>query len=121
MNRLFSVLLPLLLATLGSACGGASRGASPGEPAPAAGARLAVDNRSSSDMDVYVRGQGGAPTRLGLAPASDTTVFTLSPALIVGAKTLRFEARPIDGGQSVLSDQFDVRPGDEVNWSIPPQ
>jgi hypothetical protein len=120
MHRLFQVALLLLLAPLGSACS-SSGGSSPGAPAPKSGARLAVENRSSSDMDVYVRVEGAPTSRLGFAPASDTTVFTLSPALIVGAKPLRFEARPTNGGQAVLSDQFDVQSGEEVDWSIPPQ
>jgi hypothetical protein len=115
------VALLLLFAPLGFACSGSSGASNREEPAPEAGARLVVDNRSTQDMDIYVRGAGGAPSRLGLAVASDTTLFTLSPALIVGAKSLRFEARPTGGGQSVLSDQFDVRSGEEVNWSIPPQ
>lgn len=120
MHRFYSAIL-LLLAPLGFACSSSSGSASPGEPAPAVTARLAVENRASSDMDIYARVEGSAPTRVGFAPASETTVFTLSPGLIVGAKPIRFEARATRRGESVLSDPFDVRPGEEVNWSIPPQ
>jgi hypothetical protein len=120
MQRLFSVIL-LLLTPLGACSSRGSGGTGSGEPAPASTARLAVENRSSDDMDIYVHVEGTPPTRVGFAPGSDTTVFQLSPALIVGAKPMRFEARPSRGGESVFSDPFDVRPGEEVNWSIPPQ
>lgn len=115
------VALLLLIAPLGFACSSSSSGNTPGGPAPAAGAQLVVENRASQDMDIYVLGAGGAASRVGMAPASETTTFTLSPALIVGAKSLRFQGRPIGGGQPVLSDPYDVRSGTEVNWSIPPQ
>jgi hypothetical protein len=121
MGRPILLALLVLLPPIGFACIRGSAASKSEEPAPSASARLVVENRASQDMDVYVRGAGGGATRLGLAASSDTTVFSLAPALIVGAKALRFEARPISGGQPVLSDPFDVRAGEEVNWSIPPQ
>ena len=121
MRRHIAPAVISLLLLLNSACSSSSGKSEAGAPEPAAGAKLAVDNRSTQDMDIYIRGATGGATRLGLAPASDTTVFSLATALIVGAKTLRFEGRPTGGGQPVLSDPFDVRPGDEIDWSIPPQ
>lgn len=121
MRRHSSPALLSLLVLLSLACSSSSGRSGSDEPAPSASAKLAVDNRSTQDMDIYVRGATGGATRLGLAAASDTTVFSLAPALIVGAKSLRFEGRPTGGGQPVLSDLFDVRPGEEIDWSIPPQ
>jgi hypothetical protein len=93
-----------------------------GESDAAEPARIEIENRSSFDMDVYVRSDRGGATRLGFAPASETTSFTLAPARLAGAGAVRFEARPVRGQSSpVLSDPYKVRPGELVSWSIPPQ
>ena len=88
-----------------------------GEPA-----RIEIENRASFDMDVYVRSDRGGATRLGLAPASETTTFTLAPARLAGAGVVRFEGRPVRGQSTpVLSDPYKVRRGELITWSIPPQ
>lgn len=114
--RLTALLLPLLsVATLACAT---NRTGESGDLQ----ARLEVENRSSFDMDLYLRSDRGGSVRLGLAPAGEITPFSLSPSLLAGAGAVRFEARPLRGqGQSVLSDPYKVRPGEVITWSIPPQ
>jgi hypothetical protein len=88
---------------------------------PSLQGRLEVENRSSSDMDLYVASDRGGSVRLGLAPASETTAFKLTTGMLAGAGTIRFQARPLRGGQPVVSDPYKVRPGEQIVWSIPPQ
>jgi hypothetical protein len=107
---------PWLLLVL-AACAGAG----PKEPSPEPPAQVTVDNRSSLDMDLYVR-RRDQRSRLGFAPANQKTVFALSPALSGGAGLIRLEARPArSSGEAVVSDLLQVRPGDRLDWSIPPQ
>jgi hypothetical protein len=109
--------LPLLVGVL-TACAG-NPSASGGTEG---GARLIVENRSSVDMDIYARAQTGRATRVGFAPNSETTTFNLVPAVLVGAGSITFEARPVGRrGEAVVSEPFNVSPGDEIEWSIPPQ
>jgi hypothetical protein len=92
------------------------------ESDPSLQGRLEVENRSSYDMDLYVASERGGSVRLGLAPASETTTFRLTPGLLAGAGTIRFQARPVRGGsEPVLSDPYKVRPGELIAWSIPPR
>ena len=107
----------ILLAVL-AACGS---GAAPAGPEPSGQARLEVENRASVDMDIFALREGQR-VRLGLAPGSRTTVFSLPPAITAGATFLRFEAQPIGGrGEAVVSDAITVRPGDIITFPIPPQ
>ena len=106
-------VLSLLLATAACAGGGAST-----TPEPVA--RVRIENRSSSDVDIYLRPALRSATRLGFVPASDTADFALAPALISGAASFNFEARPIRGGRPTLSEPFTARTGEELFWSIPP-
>ncbi len=111
--------LPLLSILLAFACASSGRG---GEATPTANARVNIENRSSLDMDIFARRQGGQAIRLGLAPANQTTAFALATAAVAGPGFLRFEARPVRrSGETVLSEPLEVRPGGEVTWSIPPQ
>jgi hypothetical protein len=109
--------ISLLLAT--AACAGGSAG---GGPAPDTSAEVRIENRSSSDMDIYVRPSMARSTRLGFVPASDTAEFTLSRALTAGSAGFRLEARPVRAaGRPVLSEPFNAGAGEEIFWSIPPQ
>jgi hypothetical protein len=108
-----------LLALLGAPACAANQG---GDSDAGEAARIEVENRSSFDMDVYMRSDRGGATRLGFAPASETTVFTLTPARLAGAGAVRFEGRPVRGQSTpVLSDPYKVRAGELISWSIPPQ
>jgi hypothetical protein len=92
---------------------------SPGEGAAGA-ATVSVDNQSAFDMDVSILSRGD-PVRLGFAPAKQVTRFAIAPALLAGARTIRFEAHPTLGGQRVVSDPNAVHTGDTLSWVIPPQ
>ena len=83
--------------------------------------RARIENNSSLDMDIYVVRQAGA-TRLGFVSSNDTARFDLTPGVLAGAVSLRFEARPArQGGRPVVSELFQVTRGDEIVWSIPAQ
>ena len=84
------------------------------------GATLIVENRASADMDVYVN-RNGQRSRLGLAPGSRTTRFTLSPALTTGPGEFRFEAVPITGGRGSATEPVTVRAGESITLDVPPQ
>jgi len=107
----------LLLVT--GACAGGSPG---GNPTPDSSAKVRIENRSSLDMDIYIRPTSARATRLGFVPASDTAEFALARALTAGSAAFHFEARPVRGsGRPVVSEPFAARAGEEIFWSIPPQ
>ncbi|HUF35519.1 MAG TPA: hypothetical protein VMN37_06190 [Gemmatimonadales bacterium] len=113
MSRLLAVAL------LGSVACAASR---TDESDAAPPTRLEVENRSSLDMDIYVRGERGGTMRIGLAPGGEITSFALTPALLAGAGVVRLEGRPVRGqGQSILSEPYRVQRGSVITWSVPPQ
>lgn len=114
-------LLALLAAAGGGACS-SHTAAGPVSAAPEGQARARIENRSSLDMDVYVRRIDGQTIRIGFVPGAGTAAFALNPAVLSGSPSVRFEARPVRGaGEAVLSEPFAIRPGDEVTWSVPPQ
>lgn len=93
-----------------------------GNPSPNATPTVKIENRSNSDMDIYVRPSLKRPVRLGFVPAADTVQFVLAPAIVAGSGGFNLEARPVRaGGSPLLSETFIARPGDEIYWSIPPQ
>jgi hypothetical protein len=109
--------LPAFLLVLATAC--MSGRTSDTEPADQTRAR--IENRASSDMDIFVRRNDGRVSRLGFAPGNETTTFALPTSVTAGAAWVRFEARPVrDGGEPVVSEPFPVRMGDEISWSVPP-
>jgi len=109
--------ISLLLAT--AACAGGSGG---GDPAPDSSTKVRIENRSTSDMDIYVRPPLKRPIRLGFVPASDTAEFALARALTAGSAGFHLEARPVRAaGRPLLSEPFNTRTGEEIFWSIPPQ
>lgn len=109
---------PALLLLLTAACAGRNAGS----PEPTDQTRARIENRSSLDMDIYVRRNDGRVSRLGLAPGGETTSFALPPTLTAGAAWVRFEARPVrESGEPVVSEPFPVTMGDEISWSVPPQ
>lgn len=91
----------------------------PGTAAPADQTRARIENYNSVDVDIYVRRSDGRVSRLGFAPGSQTVTFALPIALTAGAPWIQFEARPSRGGQGAVSEQFPVKPGDEITWSVP--
>jgi hypothetical protein len=100
---------------LAAACAGSSANTS-AEPV----ARARIENRSNSDVDIYLRPALRSPTRLGFVPAADTAEFALAPALLSGTSSFYLEARPIRGGSPSVSEPFTARTGEAIFWSIPP-
>jgi hypothetical protein len=109
-------LHPLLFVLLALGCGSTAA-----NPEPDTGTRAVIENRSSLDMDIDVRRNDGRVSRLGFAPGNETTSFALTPTVTAGAAWIRFEARPTRGGDPVVSEPFQVRAGEEISWSVPPQ
>jgi hypothetical protein len=118
MLRPYSALLLVCLALGTTGCAANQSGVSDDDEA---GPTVNIENRSSLDMDMYVRTER-LTSPLGFAPGGETTRFRLSRAVLAGSSLVRFEARPVRGqGQRVQSEPFAVKAGEEVTWSIPPQ
>ena len=113
MRRLMIGLIATLSLTAG--CGGRSENASPQEATV-----LEVDNQNNLDMNVYAVRSGGARERLGTATAHTRTRFTIPSRLIFGITPLRFQADPIGGSATPVSQEITVQPGDTVVLRIPP-
>jgi hypothetical protein len=87
---------------------------------PDATTTLVVDNQSFPDMTIYVL-EGGRRVRLGLANGNSETRFKLPKYLVRSSiTTLRFQADPIGGNRSPVSEEINISPGDEVMLRIPP-
>ena len=111
--------VPILIGAIVAACAG-GKGPQLAEPSPEAVARLEVVNRSASDMDIYLV-HAGQRSRLGLAPSSETTRFTLAPAQLAGVGMSHFEAVPLLATtRPVHSDPTKVRLGDVITFDVPP-
>jgi hypothetical protein len=102
-----------------SACAG---GSGSGGTSPDAGQSVRVENRSSSDMDIYLRRSSDRSTvRIGFVPASDTADIPLPRTLTAGSSSFRLEARPVRAGGSSPEPSEPFQPGrGEIFWSIPP-
>lgn len=110
--------LSALLFVLATAC----HGGNPGNPVPADQTRVRIENRNSVDADIYGRRSDGRVSRLGFAPADQTVTFALPTALTAGTPWIQLEARPPRGsGEPAVSEQFPVKQGDEITWSVPAQ
>lgn len=111
-----TVLLLSTLLLLMTACR-----TTPGSPEPAT-TSATIENRASIDMDLYVRRNDGRVSRLGFVSGGEKTTFALPATLTAGAAWVRFEAKPVRGsGETVVSEPFPVRLGDQITWSVPPQ
>lgn len=113
---------PALLLLLTLSCSGG--GAPDTDPAPDSGSQLRarIENRASLDMDIYAVRNQGDRIRLGFVPGGESAVFALPPNVTAGVTTIRFEARPVRrSGESVVSELFGVRAGEDITWSVPPQ
>jgi hypothetical protein len=114
MRPLLHIFAAVLFA---SACAG---GSGSGGTSPDAGQTVRVENRSSTDMDIYLRRTDRSSVRIGFVPASDTAEFALPRTLTAGSVSFRLEARPVRAGSSPEpSEPFQPGRG-EIFWSIPP-
>jgi hypothetical protein len=114
--------IPLLLVLLTAACGRGNGPATAPDPDAGEQTRARIENRASVDMDVYLIRNDEQRTRLGFVAGGETATFALPPTLTAGARSVRFEARPVRrSGQTVTSEPFGVSRGEELTWSISPQ
>jgi hypothetical protein len=105
-----------LLALVVAGCGGNSAG--PGI-IPDTPTTLRVENQGFNDMRIYVY-QGGQRVRVGTANGNQTSTFKLSRSIMHGITSLRFEAVPIGGQGSTVSEQITVVPGEDITLRISP-
>ena len=78
-----------------------------------------VDNRSFTDMTVYIV-NGGQRVRLGLAVGKTMTTLTIPARLLGSSRELQFLADPVGSDRTAVSDRLYVRAGDTVTLMIPP-
>lgn len=105
----------VLLATLAACTTAAGRQQAANTPRTT----VSVDNQALLDMTIYVI-SGSQRIRLGTARGLGTTELTIPPSVVFGVSTLRFQADPIGGSRTPVSETISVREGDEVVLRIPP-
>ena len=80
---------------------------------------IKVDNRAYLDMTIYVL-RGAERVRLGQATGASSSTFVIPADVVQTAMPLRFIADPVGSSRAEISEQINVRPGDEVVMEIPP-
>ncbi|MBA3646066.1 MAG: hypothetical protein H0W63_07775 [Gemmatimonadaceae bacterium] len=80
---------------------------------------LKVDNRAYLDMTIYVM-RGAERVRLGQATGASSSTFTIPADMVQMLTPLRFVADPIGSSRAAISEELNVRAGDEVVMEIPP-
>jgi hypothetical protein len=80
---------------------------------------IEVDNQGFNDMTIYVI-NGGARTRLGIAPGNRKTTLTIPGYLVSTTTFMRFFADPIGGNRTPVTEEIDVSPGDQLVMIINP-
>jgi hypothetical protein len=112
-------MLTLVLSTLafGIACSANSKEDQDAEPVPVT--MLKVNNQAFLDMTIYVY-RSSQRVRLGTAGGNSTSRFVIPSNLIFGSTPLRFQADPIGGNRTPVSQEITVTAGDEVILTIPP-
>ncbi|HSJ05516.1 MAG TPA: hypothetical protein VK936_02365 [Longimicrobiales bacterium] len=111
-------LLLLAMALTATAC--ATRGDA-AEHEQERSAPLRVENRSWSDMRVYVLTTAGQRTRLGTVNGSSTSTLRIPASIVSGGRELVFEVDPVGSRATATSFSIFVRPGETVTLTIPPQ
>lgn len=113
----------LLLLLVMSCSGGSAPDTAPDpDPDSSDQARVRIENRASHDMDIFLLRSDGNTVRLGYIAGGETATYALPATLTAGTTSIRFEARPVRrAGESVVSEPFGVRMGEEITWSISPQ
>jgi len=91
----------------------------PGDPSapPPPETTLQVTNQNYLDMTLYVT-NGTHRLRLGLVPGSTTRTFTIPPHLLLSTSALGFQADPIGGNASSVSEAIQVRPGEHIGLTL---
>ncbi len=81
--------------------------------------RVKVDNQNVMSMTIYVL-QGTERIQLGLVPGLTIKTFTIPDHLVARATALRLLADPVGSGQTPISEEFDISPGDVIEMMIRP-
>ncbi|HJU89002.1 MAG TPA: hypothetical protein VJ672_06385 [Gemmatimonadaceae bacterium] len=118
------VLLALALASTLAACASKSTTSSSNQRSSAAAVEptyVKVENRSFTDMNIYVIRSAGQRIRLGMVSGASNATFQIPQSLLFGTTALRFLADPIGSSRTPVSDEIGIRPGDTVTLTIPPQ
>lgn len=97
-----------------SACGGSQPdpGVNPDTPAI-----LRVENQSMETMTIFVL-RSGTKMRLGTVNPGATETFKMAKSLYLGAPRIRIVADPLGRTRNSVSEEFDVRPGEEIVMRI---
>ena len=113
----------VFIALMAAACAQAAR-TDRGTPADSVVAEpfgtVRVDNRAFNDMTIYVIEPSGARSRIGTATGNSITTLRIPSRLLGGTRTLRFQADPIGGRDTPISDEVTIVPGEVVTLTIPP-
>jgi hypothetical protein len=111
MRILFTLLLIVCVAT---SC-------SRNKPSDALGSEsestLHVENQHYGDVDIYVI-HDGSRSRVGTVTATTEQTFTLSPRVIGTVGTMQLLAHGVGSTGSLSSEQFAIRPGMQINWTL---
>ncbi len=114
MKRLFRITaLALLALTVFSSCKSTQQPTDAPDTSSVPEALITVHNSNVLDMTVYVQ-RNTQRIRLGMVTAGNEKTFTLSEYLIADAPFLRFIADPIGSARSILIEELNVFPGDEI-------
>ncbi len=80
-------------------------------------ATLHVENHHYGDVDIYVI-HNGSRTRVGSVTATSDETFTLNPRVIGTVGTMQLLAHGVGVAGSLSSEQFSIRSGMQINWTI---
>jgi hypothetical protein len=78
---------------------------------------LHVENQHYGDVDIYVI-HDGSRSRVGTVTASTDQTFTLNSRLIGRVGTLQLIAHGVGQAGSLSSEQFAIRPGMQIDWTL---
>lgn len=104
-----------VLAVVLSACTAVKTAPATGQPQTT----IKVENRGYLDMTIYVM-RGAERVRLGQATGASSSTFVIPPDVVQTVTPLRFVADPVGSARAEISEQINVRPGDQVVMEIPP-
>jgi hypothetical protein len=78
---------------------------------------LHVENHHYGDVDIFVV-HNGSRTRVGSVTATSEQTFTLNPRIIGTVGTLQILAHGVGEAGSISSEQFAIRPGMQISWTL---
>ena len=113
-----TIVTRLAFISLALAAAGCARTAQESERELEPRTTITVDNRSWSQMTIYVL-RSGQRVRLGQVAGTSTSTFVIPANLIFGGTALRFLADPLGSNVTPVSHEITVFPGDQVQMIIP--